>query len=115
NFLKTYPDSMNFMASILFHDDQLDSDLKSKVEQLHEDGYGMMYRKWDYSLFRKEMDAEKAMKLIEWTFRGSAEELKYLLGDEDITQIDYQPYFDEFFAYLDVLQTAVYTKEEEAE
>jgi len=115
NFLKTYPDSMNFMASILFHDEQLDSDLKSKVEQLHEDGYGIMYRNLDYSLFRKDIDAEKAMKLIEWTFRGYEEELKYLLRDEDITKIDYQPYFDEFFAYLDVLQTAFYTKEKDAE
>src|SRR5699024_11250029 len=94
NFLKTYPDSMNFMASILFYDDQLDSELKSKVEQLHEDGYGIMYRNLDYSLFRKDIDVEKAMILIEWTFRVYEEEVNCLLSDVDNILIVYKTFID---------------------
>jgi AcrR family transcriptional regulator len=109
-FLNTYPDAMNFMAAILLQDEKLDSDLRKKVEQLHETGYGIMYDNLDYSLFRNDIDSRRAIRLIGWTFCGYEEELKYRLRDEDVANLDYQPYFDDFFAYLDVLETAFYVK-----
>src|SRR5699024_9771597 len=64
NFLKTYPDAMNFMAVILFRNEELDGDLRMRVEQLHEKGYGIMYENLDYSLFRQDVDSKRAIKLI---------------------------------------------------
>jgi AcrR family transcriptional regulator len=109
-FLNTYPDAMNFMAAILLRDEELDSELRKRVERLHETGYGIMYDNLDYGLFRNDIDSGRVIRLIEWTFRGYEEELKYRLRDEDVANLDYQPYFDDFFAYLDVLETAFYVK-----
>lgn len=112
DFMGEHPDSMNFMATILVEGvDQIDDTLKSRIEKLQEKGYDIIYDNLDYSLFRKDIDAEKTFKLIQWAFHGYEEEIKYRLRDQDVTTIDYEPYFDEFFAYLDIMKTAFYTKE----
>src|SRR5699024_8950882 len=113
-FLQTYPSAMNFMAKLLIQDVAVFSEeLKKRIENLQQKGYDMMYRNLDNSLFRDDLDAHKAMRLIQWTFHGYEEALKYRLRHEDVdmSTLDYQPYFDEFIDYLDVMKTAFYTKE----
>lgn len=114
-FLKEHPDSMNFMATLLVKDDvHIDGALTSRIEKLQKKGNDIIYGNLDDTLFRRDIDSKKALQLVQWTFHGYEEELKYRLRDEDITKIDYQPYFDDFFAYLDTMKTAFYTKEGDA-
>lgn len=115
-FLKEYPDSMNFMAAIFFKsNDYIDDVLKSRIEELQNKGYDIIYGNLDYTLFRKDIDPVRTLQLVQWAFHGYEEELKRHLRDQDVTMIDYQPYFDDFFAYLDAMKTAFYTKEGGAE
>lgn len=111
-FLKEHPDSMNFMTTILFENtDYITDSLKCRIEKLQQEGNDIIYENLDFTLFRKDLDAEKSLKLIQWTFHGYEEELKHRLRYQDVTTIDFDPYFEEFFAYLDMMKTAFYTKE----
>lgn len=109
-FLKKYPNAMNFLATI-FLNDPLEDELKKQIEELQKKGYAKIYGDIDYSLFRDDIEGEKALKLIQWTFRGYEEEIKYRLKDQKIISIDYQPYFEEFFSYLDMMKVCFYKED----
>ncbi|MBS4179063.1 TetR/AcrR family transcriptional regulator [Lederbergia citrea] len=111
-FLMKYPNAINFLATIFLQNfDQMDEELISRVEALQVIGHTKIYGNLDYSMFRDDIDAEKALKLVKWAFHGYEEELKLRLRDHDVTSIDYGPYFDEFFNYLDIMRTCFYKKE----
>lgn len=114
-FLKEHPDSMNFIAVVFLKNfDQIDNELQARIENLQVKGHEIIYANLDYSLFRKDIDTENTFNLIRWAFYGYEEELKHRLRNEDITMIDYEPYFKEFYTYLETMKTAFYTKEGDA-
>lgn len=114
DYLRKYPNAMNFLTrAALQEEEQLSDDLKRQIDELQADGREMLYRDIDDSLFRKDVDPKRAMKLIQWVFAGYEEELRHQFKLLDMTEaIDYQPYFNDFFAYLDVLKKVFYTREE---
>lgn len=108
-FLTKYPDAINFMATILLKGfEGIDKELQARIEGLTKNGHDKMYGNLDKSLFRSDIDAEKAFRLIRWSFDGYEQEIKYRLRDQDIRSIDFEPYFAEFYDYLDVLRTCFY-------
>lgn len=111
-FLMKYPDAMNFMATILFRNfEQLDERLKSWIVALQEKGNEKTYENIDYSLFREDIDAKKAFKLIQWTFKGYEEEMNSRLREQDLDTIDYESYWAEFYEYLAIMKTSFYKRE----
>lgn len=72
----------------------------------------MIYEGVDLSLFRDDVDVEKAFKLIRWSIEGYQNELLHKLKGRNMTQIDFDPYWAEFYEYLDILKKSFYKEGE---
>lgn len=108
-FIRKYPNAMNFLARITFHDaNQIDAKTSSKIERLQHIGYEKIYSNIDFSLFRDDIDHEKAFQIIRWSFDGYEEELTFRLRDKDIRTLDYDPYWEEFYEYVDTMRKGFY-------
>ncbi len=115
DYLRRFPNAINFITrAALQEEEHLDDALKEKIDQLQAEGEALLFQDIDYRLFRKDVDPERAIKLIQWVFAGFEQELKQQLKQLDVSEgIDYQPYFDEFFAYLEMLKRAFYASKED--
>lgn len=65
----------------------------------------------DMSLFRDDVDPELVFKLINWCMDGYERQLTAHLRGQNLTSIDYSPYVDEFYDYLEVLKRIFYQPE----
>lgn len=110
DFLMKYPAATNFLSVAFLQDFQmLTEQQQAKIEMFQMKMKDLTYSNIDLTLFCSDIDAKKAMRLIRWTFTGYEEEMKArLMAEEENGVIDYTPYFEEFFTYLDVLQQAFY-------
>ena len=68
--------------------------------------------KIDKTLFREDVDVDKAFQLIQWSIDGYQNNLLQQLKGKKLSDINFDPYWDEFFGYLAVLKTAFYKNEE---
>jgi len=107
DFLSKYPEAINFIGTILSND-QIDADVKSRIEALHNEGYTKIYGNLEYSFFKEDMDVPKAFNLIRWAVEGYENEVKLRLKGQDLSKINYEPYIEEFFSYLDMMRTFFY-------
>lgn len=108
-FLRKYPDAMNFMTNVfLKNNDLLNDELRNRLEDLQKISYAKIYDHIDHSLFRSDMDATKASNIIRWAFDGFQEDVKYQLRSQDTIFIEYDPYWEQFYGYLDIMRKAFY-------
>nr|WP_249222189.1 TetR/AcrR family transcriptional regulator [Planococcus sp. MSAK28401] len=85
-----------------------------KIEALKQSGYRLMYEGIDHSRFRKDMDPDKVFHLIRWSIDGYQQELLAKLTGQKLADIDFAPYWEEFYAYLAILKKSFYETEEES-
>ncbi|WP_342742105.1 TetR/AcrR family transcriptional regulator [Virgibacillus siamensis] len=103
------PSVFNFLGTfLLHHDTDLPENLEKRYEQLMEQGQDIMYANIDKSLFREDVDVKKAFKLIQWALDGYQNEIIARLKGEKMTDVDFTPYWEEFYGYLDVLKKCFY-------
>ncbi|MFD1037748.1 TetR/AcrR family transcriptional regulator [Virgibacillus byunsanensis] len=108
------PNVFNFIGTFFLAETvQLPDKIMEEYNRLNELGYTIIYDNIDYSLFRDDIDVSKAFQLIRWSIEGYQEELKKRLHGKKLSFIDMNPYWDEFYEYLDVLKTSFYKKEGE--
>jgi len=108
------PNVNNFIAMVLLADDiTLPRDLQTRLEDLQQLGHRMMYDNIDYTLFRDDVDPEKAFNLIRWSIDGYQSELLQQFKEAKIAAIDLEPYWEEFYAYMEELKRIFYNKEGE--
>ncbi|WP_332871753.1 TetR/AcrR family transcriptional regulator [Paraliobacillus zengyii] len=109
-FIK-HPHVINFLGTfMLAQEDNFPVDISEKYQRLQTIGFSKMYEDIDRSLFRSDIDVEKAFQLIRWGIEGYQEELKMRLKGEKFKTVDMGPYWDEFYEYLAILKTAFYQK-----
>lgn len=92
----------------------LPKELAAKIEELKQSGYRLMYEGIDQSRFRKDADPEKVFHLIRWSIDGYQQELLARLTGQKLAEIDFAPYWEEFYAYLAILKKSFYETEEES-
>jgi TetR/AcrR family transcriptional regulator len=108
-FLAKHPEAINFISTLfVLYPDQLESGLNKRFLAIQEKWTSVLYENIDFTLFREDIDSEKALELVKWSLHGYEENLKYRLRDQVISEIDYERYFEEFYEYVDVLKTAFY-------
>lgn len=90
----------------------LPEELKRRIEEMKQDGYRLMYEGIDTSRFRKDADPDKVFHLIRWSIDGYQQELLARFAGQKLADIDFAPYWEEFFAYLAILKTSFYEVEE---
>ncbi len=92
----------------------LPSDLTDKVGELKQSGYKLMYEGIDKSRFRKDADPEQVFQLIRWSIDGFQQDLLAKLAGQTLADIDFAPYWDEFYGYLAILKRSFYETEGES-
>lgn len=111
--MKTYnahPDVFHFLGTIFMNETiDLPTDLQNQYEELQKTGYSLLYDNIDTSLFRADVDVEKAFQLIRWSIEGYQDDLIQRLQGYNLAEVNFDPLWKEFFDYLDVLKTAFYT------
>ncbi len=115
--LKAYtkhPELFHFLGDLLINDDlELPAELKDKFLELRQLGYDIMFDNIDTTLFREDIDIEKAFQLIRWSIEGYQNHIIEELKGKKISDVNFDPYWEEFFGYLAVLRR-VYYREEKA-
>lgn len=110
---KKHPYIFHFLGTLFINDDiDLPAKLKKKYITFQQQGYSIMYENIDKTLFRDDVDVDKAFQLIQWSIDGYQNNLINILKGQKLTDIDFDPYWDEFFEYLTVLKTAFYKEVE---
>lgn len=107
DFLSKYPEAINFIGTIILND-QIDTDLKSRIAELYEIGYAKIYGNIDDAFFKEGMDVQKAFNLIRWSIEGYENELKRRLKGQDLSAVNYDSYVEEFLDYIHIMRTLFY-------
>lgn len=105
----THPHVIHFLATfMLVESENIPKEISEKYLRLQTLGFNKMYEGIDCHLFREDIDREKAFQLIRWSLDGYQQELKQRLRGVDFNEVDMEPYWQEFYAYLAVLKKVFY-------
>lgn len=103
----------NFLGTFMLNEEmKLPAHIQGKYEEMQKTGNAMIYEGVDLSLFRNDVDVEKAFKLIRWSIEGYQNELLQRLKGQSIAAIDFDPYWEEFYDYLEILKKSFYREGE---
>lgn len=106
------PEVFHFTGTFALMDEpDLPPSLQKRYEELLHLGYSKMYANIDTSLFRDDVPVEKTIQIIRWFMEGYENDLKDRLKDQKLTSVNFDPYWEEFFQYMDILKTIFYKHE----
>ncbi len=103
------PNMLSFLGTMFFQDElELPEDLQEKYDSMLLKRQTMLYENINTSLFRDDIDREKAFKLIQWSMEGYQNDLIMRIKYENLHTFDVAPYWDEFYDYVAILKTTFY-------
>ena len=103
------PEVFNFVAALMLNRDPMFSGApEEKLVNMRIYGYQMMFENIHKSLFREDIDADEAIRLIRLSMDGYEKELIASLQGKKISEVDMDPYWDDFFRFLDLLKKVLY-------
>jgi len=114
-----YPTIFDFMTGVYL--DRIDGPAKEKMDEImtmRNEIIGELYQNADRSLFREDIDPQKAIHMIHWAMEGFAEsKANAIKMDEDGNSIreNYESYLAEFREYLNILRKCFYIKREDSQ
>ncbi|EGA91045.1 TetR family transcriptional regulator [Planococcus donghaensis MPA1U2] len=101
-----YPYLTDF--SLLLFKDSTVEEIMHKYPDFPLKLYGQVYtHNIDYSLFKKDLDVEKALNIIKWTMEKFSDEFRKDL-ELGVTKFDDQSVEKEIFKYIDMLKECFY-------
>jgi TetR/AcrR family transcriptional regulator len=109
DLLNKYPDIFKFIEEAYFEESaEVKAELEKRIKEMNEINFGKIYENIDISKFRDDMDIEKILKIITWTFEKISEEelLKEKLSPGH--EMDYQKAKQVAEEYFEVLTKAFY-------
>ncbi len=113
---KKNPHVFNFLGTLYLNMEYpVPAKLKNKLIELKESHYQKLFKNIDSSPFRADLAPEKIIKLVQWTMDGYEKELINSLQGQNLVEIDFDPYWKDFFEYMDLLKKVYYKQEEEEE
>lgn len=104
-----YPDIFKFIQEAFMDDAaEIKPEMEKKLREMTDLNVNKIYEGVDYSKFRDDVDLQKILKIITWTFeKMSDEELtkaKLIPGHE----MDYKKIYNEVEEYFEILKTCFY-------
>ncbi|SDR01646.1 TetR/AcrR family transcriptional regulator [Virgibacillus salinus] len=103
------PDTFNFLGTLLLTSEgEVSADQLKKIQELQKLGNSKIYDNINNTLFRDDIDVDKAFKLVRWSIEGYQNEISAQLAGRKMSSINLDPYWDEFYEYLDILKTSFY-------
>ncbi|MCW3490669.1 TetR/AcrR family transcriptional regulator [Dethiobacter alkaliphilus] len=104
-----YPHVFNFFGNLYMNNlEGVPPELAERVNKLQAEGFAKLFTDIDTSLFRKDIPHEQILKLIQWSMDGYTNELLASLKDRNLTEVDFDPYWQDFFEFLQVLRKIYY-------
>ncbi len=103
-----HPNVLNFLGSVFINEGGLPDNFKKRHAEIMMLGNSKLYDNIDTSLFGNDIDTEKAFKLIQWSMEGYQNELIARLKSQSLATVNFDPYWDEFYDYIEVLKTVYY-------
>ncbi|MEW9502758.1 TetR/AcrR family transcriptional regulator [Jeotgalibacillus marinus] len=111
-FYADNPHVNNFLGALFLTDKlELSADLETRFEEMQRLGFSILYADIDHSLFREDIDVDKAFQLIRWSIEGYQNELINKFKGQKVTSIDMDPVLEEFDEYLNIFKTSFYKQE----
>ncbi len=109
NVYRAHPDLFNFIGMIYMNEPERLSETEMKeLNALQTDGFAKLYEGIDTTIIRDDISTEKALKLIQWSIDGYQQEMIGLFRGKNLTLVDFDPYWEEFADYMEVLKTVYY-------
>lgn len=102
------PHVFEFFADFYISKDELNEELMSKLISLKTQGIAKIFEHVDTSLFREDIPPESVIKLIQWTLDGYEKELVAGLKGKKVSAINMEPYWKNFYEFLDILRKVYY-------
>ncbi len=107
------PQVLNLLGNLVVNQEvELPPDLEKRLIETQQQGYFRLFNNIDKSLIRKDLDPDRAIKLIQWMMDGYTGEMINNLKGKKLSQIDLEPYWEDFYAYLDMLRRVFYQQKE---
>jgi TetR/AcrR family transcriptional regulator len=109
DLLNKYPEIFKFIEEAFFEDSpEVKAELEKKIKELNDFNIGKVYEGIDMSKFRDDMDIQKILKIITFTFEKLSDEELYKAKLSPTHEIDYQKIQIEAEKYFKILTTAFY-------
>jgi len=103
------PYIFNFFGTLyLNNDDILSEEQIKRLTALKKKAFAKLYKNNDESLFRRDISTEHIYKLIKWSLDGYEKELINSLRGKNLSSIDFDTYWDDYYDFLDILKTIYY-------
>lgn len=101
------------MAKVFIHieDYNLPEELMVKRQTAEENWGKILTENIDFSKFREDLPKETTFNFIRWTIEGYRTELEQRIKMQGLKNLDNQsfdPYYKEFYDYLDILKRIYY-------
>ncbi|WP_286230223.1 TetR/AcrR family transcriptional regulator [Neobacillus mesonae] len=107
--LANYPELFNFLQAVYLEESkEIKQEFENKLKQLLEINFAKMYENIDTSKFREDIELEKIIKIITWTFEKLSDEELNKAKLSPNHEIDFQKVRIEVEQYFDVLIKAFY-------
>lgn len=101
-----YPETFDFLASVLNESaEDVKEQADAKLSVMQQSGFNQLYVNVDWSLFKDEINVEKAVEILNWTMIGFSEKYRSKLGSfKDVGH----ELLEEFDAYAAILKHCYY-------
>ncbi|MFD2507516.1 hypothetical protein ACFSUR_03700 [Halalkalibacter alkalisediminis] len=81
------------------------ADIDQRIKSIYERGFERLYENIDYSKFRDDIDIQKAIKILNWTMLGFAEEAREKFNSFEEVGTEH---LKEWESYSDILKRSFY-------
>lgn len=109
DLLTQYPDLFDFIQIAMMEDStEIKVEMEKKKKELLDLNFGKIYEGIDFSKFRDDVDIQKILKIITWTFEKMSDEELYKAKMQPDHKIDYQKVSREAEEYFEVLIKCFY-------
>lgn len=104
-----YPDILTFIQEAFMQDSpEIKDEFDKKKQELNAVNIGIIYDGIDHSKFRDDVDVQKILKIISWTFEKMSDEELYKAKMVPGHKIDYEKVFMEAEEYFEIFIKCFY-------
>lgn len=104
-----FPHLFDLMTAAVAEDSEDVRDtIKMKLDPVYSESQKRLYENIDYSLFREDVDVEKAIEILSWTMSGYGDKaVRQIRSFEDLSEFG-ERYLEEWERYSEILKYSFY-------
>jgi TetR/AcrR family transcriptional regulator len=109
NAMKKNRKPFDLMGQLYLHNfEGMSEDQIERGKKIQKELYKVLYEDVDTSYFREDIAPEVIMKLIQWSIEGYQSELIKKLEKKELSAVNYDEDWKEFYAFLETLKKIYY-------